>query len=232
MAIQNEELEQKSIAGISIDKIEEIADLMINCEFGILFYGLGLTHSIGKERNVEAAISLVRDLNSNTKFSIMPMRGHFNVTGANKVCTWQTGYPFAVDFRFGYPVYVPGDTTVVDVLRRGESDAALVVSSDPVAHFPTYAVKNLCKNPLAVIDPHMSLTAAVSDVVIPSAITGIEVDGTAYRMDGVPLIMKKFMEAPNNILSDIEILRLILREVRSLKRGSNFGASNSKRNHF
>jgi hypothetical protein len=41
--------------------------------------------SEGKLRNVDEAISLVTDLNDRTKFTIMPMRGHFNVAGANMV---------------------------------------------------------------------------------------------------------------------------------------------------
>ena len=98
-------------------------------------FGLGLTMSRGKARNVEAAIKLVQDLNKRTKFLILPMRGHFNVTGAETVFTWQTGYPYAVDFSHGYPWYNPGETSAVDVLRRGDADAALIVASDPLLLF-------------------------------------------------------------------------------------------------
>jgi formylmethanofuran dehydrogenase subunit B len=63
--------------------LQELVDAMINCQFGVIFFGMGLTQSAGKFRNIDVAISLVRDLNMRTKFVIMPMRGHFNVTGAN-----------------------------------------------------------------------------------------------------------------------------------------------------
>jgi len=152
-----------------------------------------------------------------TKFAIMPMRGHFNVTGANTVFTWQTGYPYAVDFSLGYPRYNPGETSVVDVLLRQESDAALIIASDPVANFPRKAVEHLVKNPLIVIDPHMNATSQMADVVFPSAFVGIEADGTAYRMDHVPLPLKKIAEPPRKILSDEEILRRILSETRKVK---------------
>ena len=39
--------------------------------------------------------------NSFTKWNMMPMRGHYNVAGANKTSTWQTGYPYAVDYARG-----------------------------------------------------------------------------------------------------------------------------------
>jgi len=145
------------------------------------------------------------------------MRGHFNVTGANVVATWQSGYPYAVDFSLGYPRYNPGETTVVDILLRQESDAALVIASDPAANFPRKAVEHLVKNPLIVIDPHMNATSLMGDVVFPSAFVGIEVGGTAYRMDHVPLPLKKVVEPPEGILTDEEILKRILKEVRMIK---------------
>jgi formylmethanofuran dehydrogenase subunit B len=215
--VKDQELDVDKVAGVPVEYLQEVADVMVSCEFGIIFFGLGLTMTAGKFRNVDVAISLVRDLNMRTKFAIMPMRGHFNVTGANVVFTWQSGYPFAIDFSLGYPRYNPGETTVMDVLLRQESDAALVVASDPGGNFPKKAVEHLVKKPLIVIDPHMNATALMGDVVFPSAFVGIEVGGTAYRMDHVPLPLKKVVEPPEGILTDEEILRRILEEVRIIK---------------
>jgi formylmethanofuran dehydrogenase subunit B len=217
MLIADEELDVDRVAGVPVETLTEIADVMIECELGVIFFGQGLTMTEGKLRNVDAALSLVRDLNQRTKFLIMPMRGHFNVTGADVVFTWQTGYPFAVDFSQGYPQYNPGETSVIDILCRDETDAALVVASDPVAHFPKEAAQNLVKNPLIVIDPQMTPTSLMADVVFPSTFVGIETEGTAYRMDHVPLPLKKIVEPPSNCLPDAEILRRILHEVRRLR---------------
>jgi len=217
MLIRDEELDVDEVAGVPVEVLEEVADLMISCRLGILFFGLGLTMSGAKVRNVDAAIALTRDLNRYTKFLIMPMRGHFNVTGANTVFTWQTGYPYAVDFSLGYPRYNPGETSVIDILLRGESDAALIAASDPVAHFPRRAVEHLVRNPLIVIDPEITPTSMMADVVIPSAFVGIEAEGTAYRMDHVPLTLKKVVEPPDGVLPDEVILHRILEEVRRIK---------------
>ncbi|MEM3458889.1 MAG: formylmethanofuran dehydrogenase subunit B [Candidatus Bathyarchaeia archaeon] len=216
--IRDQELDVDKVAGVPVEHLEEVADAMVGCSFGALFFGVGLTMSRGKLKNIDAALSLVRDLNMCTKFIIMPMRGHFNVTGANTVSTWQSGYPYAVDFSLGYPRYNPGETSVMDVLLRKESDAALVVASDPVANFPRKAVEHLVENPLIVIDPHMNATAQMADVVFPSAFVGIEAEGTAYRMDHVPLPLKKVVEPPRGVLPDEEILRRILSEVRKIKK--------------
>jgi len=219
--VRDQELDVEKVAGVPVEYLQQLADAMISCEFGVIFFGMGLTQSAGKFRNIDVAISLVRDLNMRTKFVILPMRGHFNVTGANTVFTWQSGYPYGVDFSIGYPRYNPGETTVVDILMREESDAGLVIASDPVSNFPRRAVEHLVKNPLIVIDPHMNATSLVGDIIFPSSIVGIEKEvekeGTAYRMDHVPLPLKKVVDPPEGLLSDEEILTRILIGVRKIK---------------
>ncbi len=216
-AVKDNELEHREIAGVPIERIEEIADIMVNCDFGIIFFGLGLTMSIGKHRNTDMALSLVRELNKRTKFLIMPMRGHFNVTGANHVTAWQTGYPYAVDLSKGYPEYNPGETSAVDILLRDECDASLVVASDPISNFPNQAARNMVRNPLISIDPHQTPTTLCSDVVIPSAFVGLETEGSVYRMDGVVLDAKKIVDPPKEIRTDVEILNAILKKVKRMK---------------
>ncbi|GAI39343.1 unnamed protein product, partial [marine sediment metagenome] len=148
-----------------------------------------------------------------TKFTIIPMRGHGNVSGSNDVMTWCTGYPYAVNFSKGYPVYNPGEFSAVDILARGECDAALIIASDPVAHFPAEASKHLARIPTIVIDPKVSLTSLIAKIVIPSAMAGIECDGTAYRMDGIPLRLSKVIDS--EFLPDREILKKIIEKVKA-----------------
>jgi formylmethanofuran dehydrogenase subunit B len=219
MAVRGDELEQDMVSGVPAQVIEELAELMISCQFGIIFFGLGLTMTEGRHRNVDVALSLIRDLNARTKFLIMPMRGHFNVAGANQVSAWITGYPYAVDLSHGYPRYNPGDTTAIDVLVRGDCDAALVVASDPVSNFPAKASRQLAKIPVITIDPHPSATTSISEVVFPTTIVGIETGGCIHRMDGVAIMTKPLVSPPPGINSDVEILRDILGHVKKSKMG-------------
>lgn len=218
LLVTDEELEVDKVAGVDLDLLEDVADAMVGCRFGVIFFGVGLTMSAGKLQNIDAAIALTQDLNHYTKFAIMPMRGHFNVAGANIVSTWQTGYPFAVDFSRGYPYYNPGETSVVDILCRDEADASLIVASDPVSNFPRGAVESMVSHPLIAIDPVVSPTTMMADVVFPSAFVGIEAEGAAYRMDRVPLPLKKIVSPPRSCLCDEAILKRILRQVKRLKR--------------
>jgi len=214
--IKGYDVEFDEVAGVDIETIRKLVEMMITAKFGVIFYGLGLTMSIGKGRNIEEIIRLAQDLNEWTKFVALPMRGHYNVVGANQVSTWSTGYAFAVDFRRKYPRHNPGVTSATDLLNEGNVDAALIVASDPVAHFPAKAVENLLKIPVITLDPKWNLTAAISTVVIPVAMAGVEVEGTAYRMDKVPLRVKKLVEPPNGVLSDEEVLKLLLEEIKKL----------------
>ncbi len=215
--VGDQELDVDQVGGVPVEYLKDVADAMVNCEFGVIFFGLGLTQSAGRFRNIENAIALTRDLNRRTKFVISPMRGHFNVTGANVVFAWQTGYPYALDFSQGYPQYNPGEFTTIDLLRRGDNDATLVISSDPGAHFPKTAMQNMMKHPIITINPDMNAISRLGDVVFPTQWCGIEYEGTAYRMDHVPIMLRKVVEAPKGILNDEQLLKRILDEVRAIK---------------
>ena len=217
MAVRDLEIEAPVVAGVPREKIIELADLMRSAKYGVIFVGMDLTMTGAKFRNLQELIKLAHDLNEWTRFTLMPMRGHYNVAGANQVKLWLTGYPYAVDFSLGFPKAIPGVTTTIDLLVNGDVDAALIIASDPVAHLPQKAVEWLAKIPVIVIDAKWSLTTSLADVIIPSGIVGIECEGSAYRMDGVALRMKKLVDPPPGVLCDKEILSLIIEKVKELK---------------
>jgi formylmethanofuran dehydrogenase subunit B len=208
------EIDAEEVAGVPKEKIVELVKILKATNYGVLFFGMGLTQSLSHHRNVDAGICLVRELNDHTKFLLTPMRGHYNVAGANQVFTWNTGYAYSIDFSRGYPRYNPGEFSSVDMLMRDEIDASLIVASDPASNFPAESVKNMFKHPLISIDPHETPTSAFADVVLPAAFAGIECEGTAYRMDKVPLRLRKVKDAPGECLSDREILEKLLEKVK------------------
>ena len=198
----------KTVAGVPREQLVRIADICKNARFGTIFFGLGLTMSRGKHKNIRNAIELVDELNRHTKFTISPMRGHGNVYGSNEVFTWMSGYPFAVDYSRGIAFYNPGETSAVDILSRKECDACLVVASDPGAHFPRACWEHLASIPTVLIDPHRNMTTFLSRAQIPVAMTGIDGEGTVYRMDGVPIRTRKVIDT--GIPSDVEVLGKVM----------------------
>lgn len=215
---RGKELDVDAVGGLSVKQLTELVEAMKDAKYGVLFFGLGLTQSKGRHRNIDAAIRLVQDLNHHTKWSMMPMRGHYNVAGANKTSTWQTGYPYAVDYSRGYPRYQPGEYTAVDMLVRGEADVLLNIAADPAAHFPRDALKHLGNIPIINLDPKQNMTSLLAAVNIPTAIAGIECDGAAVRMDGLPLYLRKVVEPPEDFLPDRDILKMIFEELRRVKK--------------
>jgi formylmethanofuran dehydrogenase subunit B len=212
--LRGRSLDVTEVGGLPLNEVESLVDDMTRAEYGAFFFGLGLVQSRGKHRNVDAAIRLIQDLNSHTRWTMLPMRGHYNVTGANKTSTWQTGYPFGVDYSRGYPRFQPGEYTAVDLVRRGEVDAILNVAADPVAHFPGTLLRKLTKIPIINLDPKKNMTSLIASVNIPTALSGIEADGAAARMDGLPLYLKKCVEPPEGVLPDRVVLRMILDRLR------------------
>jgi formylmethanofuran dehydrogenase subunit B len=205
------------VAGIPKEKIYEVAETLKSGRFAIIFFGMGVTQSIGKNHNIDAAIAVTRDLNEYTKAAIMPMRGHYNVTGSGQVWGWQFGFPFAVDLSRGFARYNPGETTSNDLLRRDEVDAVFVLGSDPGAHFPFSSVKKIYDLPSVVIDPHETPTSEVCKVHVPVAFVGVEIGGCAYRMDNVPIETRKVVDAPEGMMTDEEFLTRVLARVKELK---------------
>jgi formylmethanofuran dehydrogenase subunit B len=164
-----------------------LAERMKSARYGSLLYGPKLMAGDAGAHQVVAALALVRDLNNHTRFVGRSLRGPSNSSGADQVLLWRSGYAYAVDFARGYPRFGPGEYTAGALLARGEVDAALVVSSDPLGHLPTPASDFLKQIPLVYIGPPQGATYRRAVVNIPTSTVGVHSAGVAYRMDEVPV---------------------------------------------
>jgi len=208
----DESIEEET--GISLEVLTDLVDRMKNCNYGVLFMGMGLTMTRGRHFNSGAIMALATDLNEFTHFVAKPVRGHGNVTGADNVVSWQTGYPFGVNFSKGYPRFNPGEFTTVDTLSRGDADTALIIASDPAANFPQAAIDCLHKIPVISLDTKETATSQLAHVAFRTSTYGINTGGTAYRMDDVPITLRPAFESP--FPSDEEILTALKKRVHEL----------------
>ena len=199
--------ERVAETGVTVEQLQDLVDRMKRARFGVLFFGMGLSMTRGKHMNSASVLTLVTELNGFTKFVAMPMRGHGNVTGADMVVRWTTGYPFGVNLSRGYPRFNPGEFSTVDLLVRGDNDAALILGADPGATMPQPAIEHLRRIPTIVLDPKVTHTSRLSRVHITTAATGISAPGTVYRMDEVPLPLRPALRSPYP--TDEEVLRRI-----------------------
>jgi len=199
--------ERVAETGVTVEQLQDLVDRMKRARFGVLFFGMGLSMTRGKHMNSASVLTLVTELNAFTKFVAMPMRGHGNVTGADMVVRWTTGYPFGVNLSRGYPRFNPGEFSTVDLLVRGDNDAALILGADPGATMPQPAIDHLTRIPTIVLDPKVTHTSRLARVHITTAATGISAGGTVYRMDEVPLPLRPALRSPYP--TDEEVLRRI-----------------------
>jgi len=197
--------------GLSLELLQDLADRMKRCRFGVIFFGMGLSMTRGKHMNSASILTLAAEMNAFTKFVAMPMRGHGNVAGSDMVLRWTTGYPFGVNLCRGFPRFNPGEFSTVDLLVRGDIDAAFVLGADPGATMPQPGIDTLARVPTIVLDPKVTYTSKLARVHITTAPTGISSGGTAYRMDEVPLPLRPALKSPYP--SDEEIVRRIAQAV-------------------
>ena len=209
--VNGHDLDVQEVGGVSLEEWRKLVQRMKGAKFGILYWGMGLTMTRGKYLNVVALLRLCQEMNRFTKFLGAPLRGHGNVVGMAQVLTWQTGFPFAVNMSRGYPRFNPGEFSVADLLGRGEVDAALIIAADAIGNFPAKAAQHLKSIPLIAVDPKESETTKVARVVIPAAQAAVAAEGVAYRMDHIPLPLKKVVDSPYP--SDREILDRIIARV-------------------
>jgi len=215
--VKGHAIEAEEVGGVPTQEWRNLVDLMKDADYGIVYWGMGLTMTRGKYMNIVALLRLCQEMHRFTKFQGAPLRGHGNVVGMAQVLTWQTGFPFAVNLSRGYPRYNPGEFSVADLLARREIDAALVIGADAVGNFPDAAATHIKSIPLIAVDPKESDTTRVARVVIPAAQAAVAADGVAYRMDHIPLPMKKVVESPYP--SDREILQRIITGVSARRAG-------------
>lgn len=198
--------------GATSEQLHELVGMMKAARFGIIFFGMGLSMTRGKHMNSAGVLMLAAEMNAFTKFVAMPMRGHGNVTGADVVMRYTTGYPFGVNLCRGYPRFNPGEFSTVDLLVRGDNDACLVLGADPGATMPQPAIDHLARIPTITLDPKVTHTSRLSRVHITTAVTGISAPGTAYRMDEIPLPLRPALKSPYP--TDEEVVRRISAAVR------------------
>jgi formylmethanofuran dehydrogenase subunit B len=164
---------------------------MRGCHNGVVFFGFGLARQAGANLVVQALLQLVTDLNEVTRFYARRLRGSGDVTGADSVLAWQTGYPFSVNLSRGFPRYNPGEFSADDMLQRGEPDVCLFVGSAGARRFGPRAMSHLGQIPTIVLDPPQAEA--------PFAPT--------YRMDEIPIPLRAVL--PTAYPTDAEILAAI-----------------------
>ncbi|MFL5505857.1 MAG: hypothetical protein ACJ8AU_03175 [Gemmatimonadales bacterium] len=130
----------------------------------------------------EGLIALAQALNGPTRCTLISLRDGGNRNGIESALSWQAGYPFAVSYATGVPLYDPGERGLHQLWR---TDAALLLGDWRGLDDGTLAA--LAGVPTVVLGPRASEAPFAPAVAIDTGVAGIHEGGVAYRLDDVPL---------------------------------------------
>ncbi len=191
--------------GCPFDALQDLAGRLMRARYGAFFFGPSMGEGPGGDWAVEAALTLVRDLNEGRRFIALTLGPPGNAGGAEAVLSWQAGAPSTVDFGRGFPRHLPGEATLLGRLGSGEVDAVLIVADDPASELLSPdLLERLAAVPTIVIAPGATTPGRPSSVAFDVARPGIEAGGTVARVDGVMLPLRPSISA--GLPSDREVL--------------------------
>jgi formylmethanofuran dehydrogenase subunit B len=172
---------------------------------GVIFCGRGISYGPAWEI-FDRLAHLVAFLNQEKRFFLFPLSGDFNSSGLYHLLLNEVGQAGAPDFA---PAEVETHFTPVDFR---EVDAVLVAGADLLWFLPVEQVEDLKRRqvPIVALSPFANRTTSQAAVILPTALAGIEAAEVAYRMDGLPLVMKQVspsaLPADYQVFTDLERL--------------------------
>ena len=204
-SVQGYAREQKSPG---LTQAMAIADRLAKARYAVLVQDAEPGDEPRNSLRVEALIALAQALNGPTRAALISLRAGGNRVGAETVLTWQTGYPFSVDYSRGHPHYDPAERGV-GRLGADRFRAALVVGSPA---FDGSLSGTLARMSTVAIGPRASQASFATRVAIDTGVAGIHEAGTAYRIDEVPLRLRPPLDGQR---SATEVLRALIGAVRA-----------------
>ena len=207
----------KGVAGLDKDDLKRLLLHLTGAEYGVIFVGQGLLQPKTEEINlIKEFLELIQMINlkqERGRISLVLLGGHFNMAGFDHVSLATYGKNGSLQFKDNE--LIETQDTIISKIVNDDFDCSIIVGTDPISHLPVHLSKKLCTKPLIIIDNKKSATSQVADIVLPTAITGIEAGGLAYRLDQVPIELKKIVNPPSKIPSDDELLKQIIEKLNS-----------------
>jgi len=203
-------------AGLDKDDMKRLLQHLSGAEYGVIFVGQGILTPQKNSNLINELLELVQMINikqERGRITLTMMGGHFNMTGFDHVALSMYGKRGALQFRDNQISDI--DDTIIKKIEREDFDCSIFIGTDPISHFPMSLSSKLAKKPIILIDNRDSATLQLSSIVLPTAITGIECSGLAYRLDHIPIELKKIINPPNKIPTDEEILNQIIQKLKS-----------------
>jgi formylmethanofuran dehydrogenase subunit B len=186
-------------SGAPVQGTRRLADFFGRADWGVIFLGRGVSY--GPPQLFDRLARLAATLQGRARLSLLPLAGDFNSAGLYHLLLREWGGVGAPDFSGGAEPVLK--TAPVDFR---EVDAVLVVGADLLWFLPEAPLKDFERRqvPLVALSPFANRTSGRAQVVLPTALAGVEATEIAYRMDGLPLVLRQLL--PSALPPDRQVL--------------------------
>lgn len=173
-------IQAKQVGGIAVKDLAELADQLKQAKYSVVTWSAGDLNFDHAEATVQTVCEMIKDLNSDTRSSGLPLGGKEGSITVNQVSAWQSGFPMRTNFNQGYPDYDPYLCDTNRMLENDEVDALVWISSFNIDRTPPKSnVATL------VLGRSGMKFDQEPEVFIPVGTPGIDHAGRAFRCDGV-----------------------------------------------
>jgi formylmethanofuran dehydrogenase subunit B len=191
--------------GTPVKGARRLTEFLRRAGWGVIFCGRGVSY--GAPGVYERLARLAAMLREEVRLSLFPLSGDFNSAGLYHLLLRELGGAGAPDFGGGAPpVLYP------DPVDFREADAVLVAGADLWWFLPEEQRRDLegRQVPVVALSTFDNRTTGRARVVFPVALAGVESAEMAYRMDGLPLILRQLVPSSRppdrQVLEDLERL--------------------------
>ena len=174
-------LDFSKVAAATVRKLEQVADLIRNARYGVLVWSPAALPQEQADLVIGSAQALLRDLNAVQRFAGLSLGGNNGGASWQRVATWQTGFPAAINFNGGRPSAAG--------IHPADVDSLLWIAGFTHEARPALGV------PTIILSPYRA-GATDAEVYIPTGVPGIDHAGALFRTDGVvSLPLKKLRDS-------------------------------------
>ncbi|MGV9173994.1 MAG: formylmethanofuran dehydrogenase subunit B [Promethearchaeia archaeon] len=223
-ALQEKITEEKSlpheVAGIDKSDLKRFLLNLMEAENGVIILGQGLMHPHkGKEKlhEISHLVNLINKKSKKGRMSLLMMGGHYNMAGFDQMALALTGKHNSIQYKNGELQNT--DKKLLDKIADEDFDLSFFMGTDPISHLPSKLSQKIASKPIIVADNRQSGTTLLADVVLPTAITGVECGGTSIRLDQVPIEVEGFIKTPDEVKTDEELLTEIIVKLKGGEQG-------------
>ncbi|MFX1238398.1 MAG: formylmethanofuran dehydrogenase subunit B [Promethearchaeota archaeon] len=206
---------ENGVAGIDKSDLKRLLLNLREAENGVFFLGQGILRDPNGEKILKEFLEFLKLINNRQekgRVSLIMVSGHYNMNGFDQVALSIIGKERNIQFKESK--LDETTSTIITKISEGEFDYSIIVGTDPISHLPLVLSTKLATKPIILIDNKKTATSQLAEVILPTSITGIESSGLAFRLDNVPIELKKIINPPNNLPSDEDILKAIIKKLK------------------